>query len=190
VCNRATGERRHPINDRPVNMSNKWVVEIALAALMSIDQGASRTLAAAGAEVIVASGTLNSRFLARALFHIGEFWIRVPSDTEFNRWLSQGVDRKATIRLVTDPARFADAKGTRILSGTLKRGTAPDPNSSTVEGIGRLPEGDSPVVNVLFLQNELTGGFNAITFETADLATAMKFDPYNDKHVDIVIELK
>src|SRR5271167_4007749 len=114
VCNRAPGDRRHTINDRSVNMSNKWVVQIALAALMSIDQGATRTLAAEGAEVIVASGTLNSRFLARALFHIGEFWIRVPSDTEFNRWLSHGVARKAIVRLVTDPARFADAKGTRI----------------------------------------------------------------------------
>jgi hypothetical protein len=171
-------------------MLNKWLARTAVIVSIFIGLGATRTLAAEGTEVVVVSGTLDGRFLARALFHVGEFWMRVPADTEFNRWLSQGVDRKVVIRLMSDPARFADVKNVRILSGTLKRGISPDPTPNTVDVVGRLPEGDSPVVNVLFLQNELTGGFNAITFETADLATAMKFDPYDDKHIDIVIELE
>jgi hypothetical protein len=40
--------------------------------------------------------------------------MRVPSDTEFNRWLSQGLKGKAVIMLTDDPARFGDAKNARI----------------------------------------------------------------------------
>jgi hypothetical protein len=173
-----------------VNISTKSLARIAVIALMLISLGATGALAAEDAGVIVASGTLDGRFLAKSLFHIGEFWIRVPPDTEFNRWLSQGIDRKVVIRLMTDPARFADVKNVRILSGTLMHGTAPDSTPNTEDGIGRLPTGDSPVVHLLFLKNELTGGFNAITFETADLETAMRFDAYDNAPINIVIEIQ
>lgn len=156
---------------------------------MFIGLGGIRTLAAEDAEVIVASGTLGGRFLADALFHIGEFWMRVPPDTQFHRWLSQGINRKVVIMLTTDPARFGDATNVRILSGMLIRGTAPNPTPATIDVIGRLPAGNLPVVHILFLKDGLTGSLGPITFETADFETAMRFGAYDDTHISIVIEI-
>jgi hypothetical protein len=42
----------------------------------------------------------------------------------------------------------------------------------------------------LFLENELTRGISATTFETADRATAPKFDVYDNAPINIVIEVK
>lgn len=41
----------------------------------------------------------------------------------------------------------------------------------------------------LFLKDELTGSFGAVTFETADRVTASKFEPYDGAHINIVIQL-
>jgi len=171
-------------------MSLTWLARIAVIASMFIGLGATGTVAADHTDVIVASGKLHGRFLADALFHIGEeFWMRVPSDTEFNRWLSQGLKRQVVIVLTTDPARFADAKSTRILSGTLIHNTAPTPTPATTDRVGRLPGGNMSFVHVLFLKDELTGSFGAVTFETADRVTAAKFEPYDGAHINIVIQL-
>lgn len=161
---------------------------MAVIASMFVGLGATGTLAADHADVIVASGKLHGQFLADALFNVGEeFWMRVPSDSEFNRWLSQGLKRPVVIRLTTDPARFADVKNMRILSGTLIHNTAPTPTPVTTDRVGRLPEGNMSFVHVLFLKDELTGSFGPITFETADRVTASKFEPYDGAHVNIVI---
>ena len=171
-------------------MSIKRLARCAVIVSMFIGLGAARILAAEDAEVIVASGTLDDQFLADALFHIGEFWMRVPPDTVFHRWLSQGIGRKVVIMLTTNPARFADAKNVRILSGTLMHTTAPNPDPVTSNVIGRLPSGNVPVVHVLFLKDELTGSLGAVTFETADLVTAAKFHAYDDAQINIVIEIE
>jgi hypothetical protein len=171
-------------------MSITWLARIAVIASMIIGLGATRTWATGDTDVIVASGTLHGQFLADALFHIGEeFWMRVPSDTEFNRWLSQGLNRKAVILLTTDAARYGDVKNVRILSGTLIHNIAPTPTPVTTDRVGRLPEGDMSLVHVLFLKDELTGSFGAVTFETADRVTATKFEPYDGAHINIVIQI-
>lgn len=177
------------IDNERVNMSIKGLTQMAVIASVLIGLGAARTSAAEDADVIVASGTLDGHFLSQALFHIGEFWMRVPPDTEFNRWLSQGIDRKVVIMLTANPARFSDVKNVRILSGILMHGTAPSPTPATTDVIGRLPEGNLAVVHVLFLKDELTGSFGPITFETADLGTATKFEAYNDTLTNIVIQI-
>src|ERR1017187_5717750 len=87
--------------------------------------GATGAWAAEGADVVVVSGTLDGQFLSHALFHVGEFWMKVQPDTIFNRWLSEGIDKKVVITLVADPAPLADVKNVRILSGTLVHETAP-----------------------------------------------------------------
>jgi len=91
---------------------------IAVIASMCIGAGAARLHAAPGADAIVASGTLDGRFLAGSLFHIAEFWMRVAKGTEFHRWLSQGLDHHVVIRLAPDTARSGDEKNVRVLSGT------------------------------------------------------------------------
>lgn len=171
-------------------MSIKWLARIAVIVSIFIGLGATRTLAADDADVIVASGTLDGWLFAPTLFHIGEFWMRVPAHTEFNRWLSQGIHREVVIRIVTDPARFADVKNVRILSGKLMHVTAPDPTPATEDPVGRLPIGNLAFVHELFLENELTGGFSAISFETADFETALKFHAHDDTQINIVIEIK
>lgn len=148
------------------------------------------TVAAADADVVVASGTLRGQFLAEALFHIDEFWISVPADTEFNRWLSRGLGHTVVVRLMTDPSRFADVKDVRVLGGTLMHGLAPVATPNTVDAVGRVPAGDSPVVHILFLRNDLTGSFSPVTFQTADLVTAAKFDAYDDAPINIVIQIQ
>jgi hypothetical protein len=116
------------------------------------------------------------------LFHIGEFWMQVPSKTLFNRWLSQGRRRTVIIRLMSDASRYADAQNVRVLTGTLMHQTAPRS--------GRLPAGDSAFVHVLFLKDDRTGTLGAVTFQTSDLAIAAKFDAFDDAPVSIVIEIK
>jgi hypothetical protein len=172
-----------------VDTSIKWVARFVVMASVFISLGAIRAGAAEG-DVIVASGTLDDRFLASGLFHIGEFWMRVPSHTEFHRWLSQGIHRTVVIGIVTDATRSGDVKNVRLLSGTLIHQSAPNPTANMVDRVGRLPRGDLSMVHMLFLKDELTGTFSAITFETADAATALKFDAYDDAHINIVIEIK
>ena len=171
-------------------MALKRLAGMAVVISMILGPGGLRTSATADANVIVVSGTLDGEFLAGALFHIGEFWMRVPPDTAFHRWFSQGMNRKVVITLTTDPARFGDAGNVRILSGTLMHGTAPQTTPATTDVVGRLPAGNSPVVHILFLKDELTGSFGAVTFETADLEVAAKFTPYDGTHINLVIQIE
>src|SRR5512140_2827670 len=92
-----------------------------------------RTTAAGQTDVVLASGEMEGRFLAESLFHIGEFWMKVQADTEFHRWLTQGIDRKVVITLTSNPERFGDDRNMRILTGTLMHETAPDPTSITTD---------------------------------------------------------
>ena len=46
------------------------------------------------------------------------------------------------------------------------------------------------MVHELFLKDELLGAFSAVTFETADVATARKFDIYDGAQISIVIQLQ
>jgi len=124
---------------------------------------------------IVASGSLAHHRLTNDLFHIGDLWMRVSPDTVFHRWLSQGIDHTVTILLTTNPTRFADAKKTRILTGTLMDDTAPNA---------------TPVIHILFIEDERTHRASPITFETTDRLIASKFDDYDDAEVSIVIQLK
>ena len=171
-------------------MSIKWFARIAVIASMFIGFGATRTVAAGDTDVIVASGKLDGQFLANSLFHIGEFWMRVPSGTVFNRWLSDAVNRKVVIMLATNPAQLEDAKTVQILSGTLVHETAPNPTPANIDVVGRLPTGNLSVVHELFLKDELTGSFGAVTFETADFDTVAKFDAYDNAPITIVIKIE
>jgi hypothetical protein len=171
-------------------MSTTRFARIALITSMFIGLGATSSLAAKDGEVVVASGTLDGRFLADSLFHIGEFWMKVSPDTVFHRWLSEGLHKKVVILLTADPSRFADAKNVRILSGTLMHETAPPVTPATTNVVGRLPEGNSGATHILFLKDELTGTLGAVTFETTDLETAAKFHAYDDALVNIVIQIQ
>ncbi len=164
---------------------------IVLVAAMFGGVGTPRLQADKPADAIVASGKLEGRFLADALFHIDEFWMRVASETEFNRWLSQGLDRPVVVRLVADTARAGDERNARILSGILVHQTAPKPTSITTDVVGRLPQGDSGFVHVFFVKDDIAGGatLGAVTFETADLATVSKFSAFEGVHVNILIEI-
>ena len=46
------------------------------------------------------------------------------------------------------------------------------------------------MVHILFLKDELTGTFGAVTLQTTDRATALKFDGLDDANVSIVIRIK
>ena len=171
-------------------MSVGSLVRIGVIGSMCAAFGAPGTLRAQQADVVVASGTLDDRFLHESLFHIGEFWIRVPSHTEYNRWLSQGIGHRIVILLTDDPAKFGDVQNVRILSGTLIHNIAPNPTPMTEDVIGRLPEGNMGFVHILFLKDELTGSFGPITFETSDQVEATKFEAYNGKPINIVLQLE
>ena len=127
------------------------------------------------AEDIVASDALVHHRLTNDLFHVGDLWIRVPPDTVFHRWLSQGIDRPVAVILTTNPTRFADAKNTRVLTGTLMDDTAPNA---------------TPVIHILFIEDMQTHQASPITFETTDRVIASKFDDYDDAEVSIVIQLQ
>ena len=170
-------------------MSIKCFARIAVVASLLVGLGATRTAAAKDGYVILASGELDDRFLADSLFHIGEFWMKVTPNTEFHRWLSQGIHRNVVISLTTNPAQFADARNRRILIGTQMHEIASNPTPMTNDVFGRLPEGDSPLVHILFLKDELSGSLGAVTFETSDRATAAKFAPYDSTTIGIVIQI-
>ena len=170
-------------------VSVKRLARSAVIGLMVLGLGVAKPFAADHPDVVVASGTLEGWFLAGSLFHIGEFWMRVSVDTEFNRWLSGGLSHHAVVKLTTHPERIGDERNLRILTGTLKHETAPKPTPTTTNVVGRLPQGDSGLVHVLFLQDDLTGSLGAVTFETADLVTVAAFDAYDGAHVSIVIAI-
>jgi len=166
------------------------LASMALTASLLTCPAAKPAAAAGPVEVVVASGTMNGRFLARALFHIGEFWMQVPPNTEFNRWLSQGLDRNVVIMLSNDTSRFSDVVNVRILSGTLVRNISAAVTPATEDVMGRLPEGDMAYVHELFLKDEPTGILGAVTFETADRLTASKFEDYVGKPVNVIIRIE
>ncbi len=123
----------------------------------------------------VASGSLVHHRATNSLFHIGDLWMRVSPDTVFHRWLSQGIDHPVAIILTTNPARFADEKNTRILTGTLVDDTAPNA---------------TPVIHILFIEDERTHQVSPVTFETTDRLIASRFDAYDEAEVSIVIQLQ
>ena len=125
-------------------------------------------------DVTVASGKLAHHFFTNDLFRIDKLWMQVAPDTLFHRWLSQGINGKVSIVLTASPETFGDRPNVRILSGTLMHETAPR---------------TSPIVHMMFLQDERLGTTGAVTFETDDLATAVKFDAFDDKNVSVVIEI-
>jgi len=150
---------------------------------------ASVTLhAAQQPDVTIAAGKLSRR--SSELFRIDELWIRVAEDTEFHRWLSQGIDEQVAIILTTNTARLADESGARILTGRLIHETAPAVTPNTVDQVGQLPSGNLPMVHIVFLRDELTGTLGAVTLQTADAVTASKFEGFDDARVSIVIRIK
>ncbi len=92
-------------------------------------------------DVTIAEGKLEHHRVSNELFQIGELWIRVAADTEFHRWLSQGINHHAAIVLTTKTSRLADEEGARILTGTLIHQTAPNPTPVPVDVVGQLPQG-------------------------------------------------
>jgi hypothetical protein len=175
-----------------VTTSLDQLARLAVIGALSVGIGATPSQRAVPGEVVVASGTLDGRFLADALFHINEFWMRVPPGTEFNRWLSQGVHQHVIVTLTTDPARFGDEKNVRILSGALMHEIAGQFTPTSVDRVGRLPEGNSGFVHVFFAKDDIAGSgtLSAVTFETSDLATVAKFSPYESAHINIVIQIQ
>jgi hypothetical protein len=165
--------------------------QITVVASMCTGPGAAWLEADEAAAAVVASGTLHGRFRAASLFHIDEFWMQVASGTDFHRWLSQGLGRLVVVRLTADATQVHDEKRMRILTGTLVHETAPRPTSITTNVVGRLPEGDSGLVHVFFVTDEIAGRgtLSAVTFETADLATVSKFAAYEGGRINIVIEI-
>jgi len=121
------------------------------------------------------SGSLAHHRLTDDLFRIDELWMQVTPDTEFHRWLSEGIDKDVAIILTHNPDRFADLKGVRILTGTLIHDTSPNA---------------SPIVHEMFLKDPATGAIGAVTFETTDAATAKKFDAYDGVEVSLIIQIK
>ncbi len=126
-------------------------------------------------DVTVASGKLEHHFLTNDLFHIDKLWMEVKSDTEFHRWLSQGINGKVSIVVTTNPEKFGDRPNVRILTGKL---------------IHQLAPSLTPIVHMMFLYDEVLEALGAVTFETDDPVTARKFDGFDDKVVSIVIELR
>jgi hypothetical protein len=122
-------------------------------------------------DIVVVSGELEHR---NQLLHIDDFWMQVAPETQFYRWLSQGLHKDVTIILTRNPGRYDDREDVRILSGRLMHQTVPS---------------ESPVMHVLFLQDEETGTIGAVTFQTDDQVIARKFDPFDDRAVSIVIEI-
>ena len=148
------------------------------------------THAVAPADVTLAEGKLEHHRISNELFKIDELWLRVAADTEFHRWLSQGINHTVAIALTTNTGRLVDETGARILTGRLMHETAPNPTPMPVDVVGQLPPGNLPTVHIVFLRDELTGTIGAVTLQTSDRETAAKFDGLDDAHVSIVITLK
>lgn len=147
-----------------------------LLVVLGLGVGAAQPTAG-DADVIVVSGKLAHHRLTDELFHIGDLWMQVVPDTQFHRWLSQGIDRHVVVTLTATPATFADRDRdtARILRGALMHGTSPN---------------TSPIVHIIFLKDELSGSVGAVTFETNDPVIAKKFDAFDDGEVGIIIEIK
>lgn len=146
-----------------------------LLVLLLTGASASGQTVAQDADVTVVSGQLAHHRLTNDLFHINDLWMQVTPDTQFHRWLSQGINRDVVILLTATPGKFGDRDNVRILSGKLMHGTAP---------------ATSPIVHVMFLEDELTGSIGAVTFQTDDSVTARKFDAFDDEDVSIIIEIR
>ena len=127
------------------------------------------------ADVNVASGKLAHHYFTNDLFRIDKLWMQVAPDTVFHRWLSQGINGEAAVVLTAAPEKFGDRRNVRILSGRLMHETAPR---------------TSPIVHMMFLQDEQTGSAGAVTFETDDRRIAQKFDAFDGRDVSIVIVIK
>ena len=148
-----------------------------LICLLAAGAAASGPSVAQTADVTVVSGKLERLRFASQLFHIDDLWMQVAADTEFNRWLSQGIDRQVVVTLTANPDTFADRdrNTARILRGTLMHGTSPN---------------TSPIVHTIFLQDELSGSLGAVTLQTDDPIIARKFDSFDDGEVGIIIQIK
>ena len=149
-------------------------IVFVLAALGGFDATPAEDVAGQESEITLASGTLAHHRLTNDLFHIDDLWMKVAPDTEFHRWLSQGVGRTVSVVLTSNVDRFADIKNVRLLSGTLIHETAPT---------------TSPVVHMLFFRDERTASLGAVTFQTDDLATAMKFDSFEGEKAGVIIAI-
>jgi len=145
---------------------------LALAALCA---SVCRAQAPVPADIVVVSGTLAHHYFTNDLFRIDTLWMQVAPDTLFHRWLSQGINAPASIVLTATPDQFGDRRNVRILTGTLMHSTTP---------------GQSPIVHTMFVVDQQTGTTGPVTFETDDLATAVKFDRFDDATVSIVIQIQ
>jgi hypothetical protein len=123
---------------------------------------------------VIASGTLEHHALTNDLFRINDFWMRVTPDTEFHRWLSEGIDRHMSISLTTHPERYGDSRAVRLLTGTLVHNTSVDA---------------MVVTHILYVQDPETRELSPITFETVDASTARKWDEFDNGEVSVVIKV-
>jgi len=123
---------------------------------------------------LIASGVMDHHRLTNDLFHVNDFWMRVTPDTEFHRWLSQGIDRHVSISLTTTPERYGDSSNVRILTGTLIHNTSIDA---------------SLILHVLYVQDPQTRALSPVTFETVDQHTAAKWDNFDNGEVSVVIRV-
>jgi hypothetical protein len=141
-------------------------------------------------DVILAAGKLAHHRVSNELFQVDELWIRVAEDTEFHRWLSQGINREVTVSITTQTAQRTDQAGTRILTGKLVHLTAPNPTPTTVDVVGQLPPGNLPMVHIVFVRDEALGTLGAVTLQTSDGATVSRLQGFDDADVSIVIAIK
>jgi hypothetical protein len=150
-------------------------VVVALCATGCASRSARISAGPFGGKGVVIVGTLVHHRLSNDLFHIDRLWMRVEPDTLFHRWLSGGSGRTAAIALTTDPARFEDLPNVRILTGRLIHQIAPMA---------------TPLLHVLFLQDDRTGVLGPITFETEDPTVANAFDRWADAEVSVIMEIR
>ena len=168
-------------------MTKPWAASLVLLAAL----GPWATLhAAERADVTLAAGKLAHHRFSNDLFQVAELWIRVAENTEFHRWLSQGIDREVSVVITTQTARLTDETDTRILTGKLVHQTAPNPTPNTVDVVGQLPPGDLPMVHIVFVRDEAFGTLGAVTLQTSDGATASRLEGFDDASVSIVIAIK
>jgi hypothetical protein len=148
---------------------------VALCAAGCAGRSTRMSTAALDGNSVVIVGTLVHHRLSNDLFHVDRLWMRVETDTMFHRWLRGGAGQIAAIALTTDPARFEDLPNVRILSGRLIHQTAPTA---------------TPLLHVLFLQDDGTGALSPVTFETEDPAVAHTLDRWADADVSVIIEIR
>ena len=151
------------------------VLVAAICSTVSATQTRTTIVPAQKKDVTVASGKLEHHYFTNDLFHIDKLWMQISSDTLFHKWLSQAINDKVVITMTAHPEKFGDRKNVRILTGRL---------------IHQLAPSETPIVHILFLQDEALGTLGAVTFETDDPVTAFRFDGYDDTIVSIVIQIK